>query len=54
LRRSEVPALTFQQVQQRDGWHRGSRREAWPGPYRADADVGEGGDRCVSRGRRVY
>ena len=51
LRRSEVAALTMEHIQQRDGrWCivdlvREARARA-DGP---DADLGEGGDRCVDR-----
>ena len=54
LRRSEVAALTFAHVQQRDGrWCIVDLRgQAWPRPHGADADLGEGGDRCLDlRGR---
>ena len=34
--------------------HRGPRRQAWARPDGSDADLGQGGERCVGRGRRRH
>jgi site-specific recombinase XerD len=54
LRRSEVAALTVGHVQQRDGrWCIVDLvGKQWPRPDDPDADVGEGGARCVDSRRR--
>ena len=53
LRRSEVAALTV--ARPAAGWqvvHRRSRWKAWSRPNDPDADMGEGGNRCMDvRGR---
>ena len=53
LRRSEVAALTFAcPAAGRALVHRQSCRKTPARPYRADASMGEGGDRCVDCGRQ--
>src|SRR6266852_8248321 len=53
LRRSEVAALTFGHIQQRDGrWHRRSGRQTWTYSDGTHADVDQSCDRRMDFGGR--